>query len=67
MKPTFVQVHGEADGYRESGADPVVYPTIVVGLPGAGAGAHQVALYEGQFADRDNTVTVTAVSAVEPP
>ncbi|WTX92565.1 DUF4232 domain-containing protein [Streptomyces sp. NBC_00637] len=64
VKLTFVQVQGEADGYCESGAEPRVYPTIVVGLPGAGK--HQVALDDGQFAECDNTVTVTAVSAVEP-
>nr|WP_079664970.1 DUF4232 domain-containing protein [Streptomyces sp. 3214.6] len=64
VKLTFVQVQGEADGYCVSGAEPVVYPTIVVGLPGSGA--HQVALDDGQFAECDNEVTVTAVSAVEP-
>ncbi|WP_307164053.1 DUF4232 domain-containing protein [Streptomyces rishiriensis] len=64
VKLTFVQVQGEADGFCESGAEPVVYPTIVVGLPGAGK--HQVALDDGQFAECDNKVTVTAVSAVKP-
>ncbi|MDX2678732.1 DUF4232 domain-containing protein [Streptomyces sp. NY05-11A] len=64
VKLTFVQVQGEADGYCVSGAEPVAYPTIVVGLPGSGA--HQVALDDGQFAECDNKVTVTAVSAVEP-
>lgn len=64
VKLTFVQVQGEADGYCESGAKPVVFPTIVVGLPGSGA--HQVALDDGQFAECDNKVTVTAVSAAEP-
>ncbi|MFI5798376.1 DUF4232 domain-containing protein [Streptomyces sp. NPDC051677] len=64
VKLTFVQVQGEADGYCASGAEPVVYPTIVVGLPGSGA--YQVALEDGQFAECDNKVTVTAVSAVEP-
>ncbi|MFI7301285.1 DUF4232 domain-containing protein [Streptomyces sp. NPDC050121] len=64
VKLTFVQVQGEADGYCASGTEPAVYPTIVVGLPGAGA--HQVALDDGQFAECDNKVTVTAVSAVEP-
>ncbi|MEH0512772.1 DUF4232 domain-containing protein [Streptomyces sp. B21-079] len=63
-KLTFVQVHGEADGYCKSGAVPSVYPTVVVGLPGSGS--HQVALNDGQFAECDNTVTVTAVSAVKP-
>ncbi|MFI5688673.1 DUF4232 domain-containing protein [Streptomyces sp. NPDC051636] len=64
VKLTFVQVQGEADGYCESGADPVVYPTLVVGLPGSGS--HQVALKDGQFAECDNKVTVTAASAVKP-
>ncbi|MFJ8107244.1 DUF4232 domain-containing protein [Streptomyces sp. NPDC096132] len=64
VKLTFVQVQGEADGYCASGADPVSYPTIVVGLPGSGA--HQVALDDGVFAECDDTVTVTPVSAVEP-
>lgn len=63
-KLTFVQVHGEADGYCKSGAVPSVYPTVVVGLPGSGS--HQVALDDGQFAECDDTVTVTAVSAVKP-
>ncbi|AVV47415.1 hypothetical protein C6376_11460 [Streptomyces sp. P3] len=63
-KLTFVQVHGEADGYCKSGAVPSVYPTVVVGLPGSGS--HQVALDDGQFAECDNTVTVTAVSSVKP-
>ncbi|MFJ9022401.1 DUF4232 domain-containing protein [Streptomyces sp. NPDC102259] len=64
VKLTFVQVQGEADGFCESGAEPVVYPTLVVGLPGAGK--HQAALDDGQFAQCDNKVTVTAVSAVKP-
>ncbi|MFD9393988.1 DUF4232 domain-containing protein [Streptomyces sp. NPDC060000] len=64
VKLTFVQVQGEADGYCASGAQPVVYPTLVVGLPGSGR--HQVALDDGQFAECDNKVTVTAVSAVKP-
>ncbi|MEU7058089.1 DUF4232 domain-containing protein [Streptomyces sp. NPDC046197] len=64
VKLTFVQVQGEADGYCKSGSKPVVYPTLVVGLPGSGA--HQVALDDGQFAECDNKVTVTAVSAVKP-
>ncbi|MET7653349.1 MULTISPECIES: DUF4232 domain-containing protein [unclassified Streptomyces] len=64
VKLTFVQVQGEGDGYCVSGAEPVVYPTIVVGLPGSGR--HQVALDDGQFAECDNKVTVTAVSAVKP-
>jgi hypothetical protein len=64
VKLTFVQVQGEADGYCVSGSAPVVYPTMVVGLPGSGV--HQVALDDGQFAECDDTVTVTAVSAVRP-
>ncbi|MGY1503762.1 DUF4232 domain-containing protein (plasmid) [Streptomyces sp. QTS52] len=64
VKLTFVQVQGEADGYCVSGSAPVVYPTMVVRLPGSGA--HQVALNDGQFAECDDTVTVTAVSAVRP-
>ncbi|MFJ7151491.1 DUF4232 domain-containing protein [Streptomyces sp. NPDC100445] len=64
LKLTFVQVQGEGDGYCVSGATPSVYPTLVVGLPGAGA--HQVALADGQFAECDNKVTATAVSKVKP-
>ncbi|MFJ9817384.1 DUF4232 domain-containing protein [Streptomyces sp. NPDC101151] len=64
VKLTFVQVQGEGDGYCESGAKPAVYPTLVVGLPGAGA--HQVALSDGEFAECDNKVTVTAVTAAKP-
>ncbi|MER6181958.1 DUF4232 domain-containing protein [Streptomyces sp. NPDC001652] len=64
VKLTFVQVQGEADGYCVSGSAPVVYPTMVVRLPGSGA--YQVALDDGQFAECDDTVNVTAVSAVRP-
>ncbi|MFF0594304.1 DUF4232 domain-containing protein [Streptomyces antibioticus] len=64
VKLTFVQVQGEGDGYCASGADPLTYPTLVIGLPGSGA--HQVALDDGVFAECDNTVTVTAASATEP-
>ncbi|MEU0212772.1 DUF4232 domain-containing protein [Streptomyces canus] len=64
VKLTFVQVQGEADGYCVSGSAPVVYPTMVVRLPGSGA--HQVALDDGQFAECDDTVTVAAVSAIRP-
>ncbi|MEU5320340.1 DUF4232 domain-containing protein [Streptomyces sp. NPDC021056] len=64
VKLTFVQVQGEADGYCVSGSAPVVYPTMVVRL--AGSGAYQVALDDGQFAECDDTVTVTAVSSVRP-
>ncbi|WP_327404527.1 DUF4232 domain-containing protein [Streptomyces sp. NBC_01288] len=64
LKLTFVQVQGEGDGYCKSGSAPVVYPTMVIGLPGAGA--HQVALDDGQFAECDGTLTATAVSATKP-
>jgi hypothetical protein len=64
VKLTFVQVQGEADGYCVSGATPASYPTIVLGLPGAGA--HQIAMDDGVFAECDNTVTVTALSLVRP-
>ncbi|MEU6539261.1 DUF4232 domain-containing protein [Streptomyces sp. NPDC047000] len=64
VKLTFVQVQGEADGYCVSGATPSSYPTIVIGLPGAGQ--HQVALDDGVFAECGDTVTATAVSAAEP-
>ncbi|MGW0769046.1 DUF4232 domain-containing protein [Streptomyces sp. NPDC002676] len=64
VKLTFVQVQGEGDGYCVSGAKPASYPTLVVGLPGAGA--HQVALTDGVFAECDNKVTATAVSAAKP-
>ncbi|MFJ8623816.1 DUF4232 domain-containing protein [Kitasatospora sp. NPDC093550] len=65
LKLTFVQVQGEADGYCVSGATPVAYPTLVLGLPG-GAGAHQVALDDGLFAECDNKVTTTALLATSP-
>ena len=64
LKLTFVQVQGEGDGYCESGSAPVIYPTMVIGLPGAGA--HQVTLDDGQFAECDGTLTATAVSATKP-
>jgi hypothetical protein len=64
LKLTFVQVQGEGDGYCESGSAPVVYPTMVIGLPGSGA--HQVALDDGQFAECDGTLTATAVTATKP-
>ncbi|KUN77055.1 hypothetical protein AQJ66_34430 [Streptomyces bungoensis] len=64
VKLTFVQVQGEGDGYCASGARPVAYPTLVVGLPGSGA--QQVALDDGLFAECDNKVTATAVSTVKP-
>jgi hypothetical protein len=64
LKLTFVQVQGEGDGYCKSGSAPVIYPTMVIGLPGAGA--HQVALDDGQFAECDGTLTATAVTATKP-
>ncbi|MEU8790577.1 DUF4232 domain-containing protein [Streptomyces sp. NPDC048643] len=64
VKLTFTQVQGEGDGYCASGADPATYPTLVVGLPGAGA--HQVALDDGVVAECDDTVTATAVTAAKP-
>ncbi|MFJ8136066.1 DUF4232 domain-containing protein [Streptomyces sp. NPDC096013] len=64
LKLTFVQVQGEGDGYCESGSAPVLYPTMVVGLPHSGA--HQVGLDDGQFAECDGTLTATAVSATKP-
>ncbi|MFF3446171.1 DUF4232 domain-containing protein [Streptomyces sp. NPDC002667] len=64
VKLTFVQVQGEADGYCVSGATPVSYPTLVVGLPGSGA--TQLALEDGVLAECDNKVTVTAVTASKP-
>lgn len=64
VKLTYVQVQGEGDGYCVSGSAPVLYPTMVVGLPGSGA--YQVGLDDGQFAECDDTVTVTAVSTVMP-
>ncbi|MFD0277380.1 DUF4232 domain-containing protein [Kitasatospora sp. NPDC127111] len=64
VKLTFVQVQGEADGYCVSGTTPVVYPTLVLGLPGAGA--HQVALDDGSIAECDNKVTTTPVLATRP-
>ncbi|MGW4978374.1 DUF4232 domain-containing protein [Streptomyces mirabilis] len=63
-KLTFVQVQGEADGYCKSAATPASYPTLVVGVPGAGA--HQVALTDGVIAECDDKVTVTALSAAKP-
>lgn len=63
-KLTFVQVQGEADGYCVSGSTPVTYPTLVVGVPAAGA--HQVALSDGVIAECDDKVTVTALSAAKP-
>ncbi|MCX4400952.1 DUF4232 domain-containing protein [Streptomyces sp. NBC_01764] len=63
-KLTFVQVQGEADGYCKSGATPAGYPTLVVGVPGAGA--HQVALTDGVIAECDDKVTVTALSSAKP-
>ncbi|MFJ8019904.1 DUF4232 domain-containing protein [Streptomyces sp. NPDC096311] len=63
-KLTFTQVQGEADGYCTSGTTPASYPTLVVGVPRAGA--HQVALTDGVIAECDDKVTVTALSAAKP-
>ncbi|MFF4319195.1 DUF4232 domain-containing protein [Streptomyces sp. NPDC001568] len=63
-KLTFVQVQGEADGYCVSGATPSSFPTLVLGVPGAGA--HQIAMDDGVFAECDDKVTVTAFSAGKP-
>ncbi|MER7467509.1 DUF4232 domain-containing protein [Streptomyces sp. NPDC097981] len=63
-KLTFVNVQGEADGYCVSGATPASFPTLVVGVPGAGA--HQIALDDGILALCDNKATVTAYSATKP-
>ncbi|WTX76865.1 DUF4232 domain-containing protein [Streptomyces sp. NBC_00647] len=64
VKVTFVQVQGEGDGYCVSGAEPVTYPTLVVGLPAGGA--HQLALDDGALAECDDKATVTAVTATKP-
>ncbi|WP_329403270.1 DUF4232 domain-containing protein [Streptomyces melanogenes] len=63
-KLTFVQVQGEADGYCVSGSTPHSYPTLVLGVPGAGH--HQTAMDDGVFAECENTVKVTALSATKP-
>ncbi|MFD9793145.1 DUF4232 domain-containing protein [Streptomyces sp. NPDC059070] len=63
-KLTFVPVSGEADGYCTSGSTPASYPTMVLGVPGAGH--HQTALDDGVLAECDNTVGVTPLSAVKP-
>ncbi|MFJ4776213.1 DUF4232 domain-containing protein [Streptomyces sp. NPDC088762] len=63
-KLTFVNVQGEADGYCESGATPATFPTLVLGVPGAGS--HQIAMDDGVFAECDNKATVTAFSATKP-
>ncbi|MEU3726492.1 DUF4232 domain-containing protein, partial [Streptomyces sp. NPDC031705] len=63
-KLTFVNVQGEADGYCVSGATPASFPTLVVGVPGAGS--HQIAMTDGTFALCDNKATVTAFSAAKP-
>ncbi|CAM5448002.1 MULTISPECIES: DUF4232 domain-containing protein [Streptomyces] len=64
VKLTFVPVRGGADGYCASGTAPAMFPSLVVGLPGAGR--HQVALVEGEIIECDHKVTVTAVSATRP-
>ncbi|RKT08421.1 uncharacterized protein DUF4232 [Streptomyces sp. 3211.6] len=63
-KLTFVNVQGEADGYCVSGSTPVVFPTLVIRVPGAGS--HQIAMDDGQFAECDNKVTVTPFSLTKP-
>ncbi|MFD9339687.1 DUF4232 domain-containing protein [Streptomyces sp. NPDC060028] len=63
-KLTFVNVQGEADGYCVSGATPVTFPTLVLGVPGAGS--HQIAMDDGVLAECDNKVTVTAFSSAKP-
>ncbi|WP_256962020.1 DUF4232 domain-containing protein [Streptomyces sp. NRRL B-24572] len=63
-KLTFVQVQGEADGSCESGATPATYPTLVIGV--LGAGNHQIAMDDGVFAFCDDRVAVTAWSSVKP-
>ncbi|MEU9939966.1 DUF4232 domain-containing protein [Streptomyces lavendulae] len=63
-KLTFVNVQGEADGYCVSGATPATFPTLVLGVPGAGS--HQIAMDDGVFAECDNKVTVTAFSSAKP-
>ncbi|MGW0467799.1 DUF4232 domain-containing protein [Streptomyces sp. NPDC003027] len=64
VKLTFVQVQGEGPGYCLSGAEPSVYPALVIGLPRSGT--HRVALTDGRIAECDNKVTATAISAVKP-
>ncbi|MEV3993955.1 DUF4232 domain-containing protein [Streptomyces sp. NPDC049837] len=64
VKLTFVQVQGEGPGYCLSGAEPSVYPALLIGLPRSGT--HRVALTDGRIAECDNKVTTTAVSAVKP-
>ncbi|MFF3212810.1 DUF4232 domain-containing protein [Streptomyces sp. NPDC002886] len=63
-KLTFVQVQGEADGYCASGATPGSYPTVVIGV--LGAGKHQIAMDDGVFAFCDDKVSVTAWSSAKP-
>ncbi|MFF4583488.1 DUF4232 domain-containing protein [Streptomyces sp. NPDC001389] len=63
-KLTFVNVQGEADGYCVSGSTPVVFPSLVIRVPGAGS--HQIGMDDGQFAECDNKVTVTPFSLTKP-
>ncbi|MFJ8209251.1 DUF4232 domain-containing protein [Streptomyces sp. NPDC096033] len=63
-KLTFVNVQGEADGYCVSGSTPVVFPTLVIRVPGAGA--HQIGMDDGEIAECDNKVTVTPFSLTKP-
>lgn len=58
---TFTPVLGEADGYCASGAQPVVAPSIVVGVAG---GRYQLAPDDGgEFALCGNSVLATAFRA----
>ncbi|MGP3683623.1 DUF4232 domain-containing protein [Streptomyces sp. IBSNAI002] len=63
-KLTFVNVQGEADGYCASGATPAAFPTLVLGVPGAGS--HQIAMDDGVFAACDDKAAVTAFSPTKP-
>ncbi|KOY56571.1 hypothetical protein ADK59_17410 [Streptomyces sp. XY332] len=58
---TFTPVLGEADGFCDSGADPTVAPSMVVGVAG---GRYQLAPDDGgEFALCDNGVRATAFRA----
>jgi hypothetical protein len=58
---TFAPVLGEGDGYCASGADPVVAPSIVVGVGGAG-GLQMAPDDGGDFALCGGSVRATAFS-----
>lgn len=58
---TFTPVLGEADGYCASGADPVVAPSIVVGV-GGGGGLQMAPDDGGDFALCGGSVRATAFS-----